>query len=217
LKYKNLYFLVARRRTILKNALPPPVSTVKHTKPSTLSSADRSSKWNQFEQKKQEKQSKFVDPPQQERERKFADPPQQERERKFADPPQQERERKFAVPPQQENKNKFADPFELARSWSTSEVSSPSISDADLKITPVIPNIIAVPSFSLRSTAVCNLPQDPQILSERTQSIHTDLSIFKYYLTYNEAKHSVKNLFFLCIIHIKSQILDWRSYKSDDV
>jgi len=172
LKYKNLYFLVARRRTILKNALPPPVSTVKHTKPSTLSSADRSSKWNQFEQKQQEKQSKFVDPP------------------------QQERERKFAVPPQQENKNKFADPFQLARSWSTSEVSSPSISDADLKITPVIPNIIAVPSFSLRSTAVCNLPQDPQILSERTQSIHTDLSIFKYYLTYNEAKHSVKNLLF---------------------
>ena len=94
---------------------------------------------------------------------------------------------------QQEEQRRFAEVFERIENPSKSPVSSPSIiSSPHVEIAPVIPDIIAVPSFSLRSTAVSHPTEDPQILSERTQSIHNDLTIFKYYLTYNEAKHAVK-------------------------
>jgi hypothetical protein len=49
-----------------------------------------------------------------------------------------------------------------------------------------------VPSFRLRSTAVNGPSQDNGFLSERTKSIHTDISIFKYYLTQKDPTHSVK-------------------------
>jgi hypothetical protein len=103
--------------------------------------------------------------------------------------------------------NKFDQkPPEKTKRWSYTDQQTQTLnkfpitstnSITDQTITPVIPNIVAVPSFALRSTAVCNPPQDDHILSERTQSIHGDISIFKYYLTYNEPKQSVESGFFL--------------------
>ncbi|CAF1084205.1 unnamed protein product [Adineta steineri] len=61
------------------------------------------------------------------------------------------------------------------------------------KETSAILKIIPVPSFSLRSTAVCSFSIDEHLLSERTQSIHKDISIFKYYLTQKEIKRTLGN------------------------
>jgi len=79
---------------------------------------------------------------------------------------------------------------------------SPPLIDTnhDQKEIFVIPNIVPVPSFSLRSTAVCNSSQDNYIMSERTQSVHNDISIFKYYHTQKETTKSVKDIYFLIFI-----------------
>jgi hypothetical protein len=71
--------------------------------------------------------------------------------------------------------------------------------NTDQQITSVTPDIVAVPSFSLRSTAVSNPRQESYILSERTQSIHTDFSIIKYYLPFRETKQSVTTFFLILV------------------
>ncbi|CAF1178986.1 unnamed protein product [Adineta steineri] len=76
----------------------------------------------------------------------------------------------------------------------TSPSSSSRTNTNDIsKETSAILKIIPVPSFSLRSTAVCSFSIDEHLLSERTQSIHKDISIFKYYLTQKEIKRTLGN------------------------
>ncbi len=87
-----------------------------------------------------------------------------------------------------------------AHSLNTSISPPPTDTNDDRKKKFLSPNIIPVPSFSLRSTAVCNSSQDNYIMSERTQSIHKDISIFKYYLTQKETTKSVKDIHFLIFI-----------------
>ena len=65
--------------------------------------------------------------------------------------------------------------------------------------------IAAVPSFSLRATAVRVLPPDNYILSERTQSIHPDISLFKFYQNQRQTKLSVrKQLLYLLSVEMKN-------------
>jgi hypothetical protein len=54
-------------------------------------------------------------------------------------------------------------------------------------------DIIAVPSFPLRSTAVYSPPHGDRIPSGRNELINTDTSIFKYYLPENRSKRTVIN------------------------
>ncbi|CAF2752152.1 unnamed protein product [Rotaria sp. Silwood2] len=56
-----------------------------------------------------------------------------------------------------------------------------------------VPHIVALPSFALRTTAVCKPSQDDRILLERTQSTHSNISIFKFYLDQKETKSSIGN------------------------
>jgi hypothetical protein len=81
------------------------------------------------------------------------------------------------------------------RSSDTSTPTSISTNDNQIIPSPTL-NIIPVPSFLLRSTAVCT-SQDDHLLSERTPSIHTDISIFKYRLTQKETKLPVKDFRFI--------------------
>ncbi len=141
--------LVAPKRRTSKTSILSSTSTVKQTKPTTLSDVDRQNQWNKFEEKHQGKPKRMS----------------------------------FTT--------------YRAPSLSKSTTSSLRITKFDQQLAPIIPNIVAVPSYSLRSTAVCNPPDDEPISSERTQSIHADLSIFKYHLTSHEPKQPVKkNLFF---------------------
>ncbi|UJR16167.1 hypothetical protein I4U23_003077 [Adineta vaga] len=55
----------------------------------------------------------------------------------------------------------------------------------------VVLSIVAVPSFALRSTAVSNFPPDDEALLERAESIHKDISIFKYHVTQKEIKPNI--------------------------
>ena len=81
-------------------------------------------------------------------------------------------------------------------------------------------NIIPVPSFTLRSTAVANFSSDEENLLERTQSIHKDMSIFKYHITQREIKPPVgkkrrflrlnTDFYYFCL-------LDWQSYEGNNV
>jgi hypothetical protein len=99
---------------------------------------------------------------------------------------------------EQKQREKHKPSFHTTQQAQSLDTSTPSSinTNNDLHITPPIPDIIAVPSFSLRSTAVCNPPPDYHVLSERTESIHTDISIFKYRLTQKETKLPVKNFSF---------------------
>ncbi len=92
---------------------------------------------------------------------------------------------------------------------STATTASKS-TNTDAELTPVIPDVVAVPSFSLRSTAISNPLQESHILSERTQSIHTDFSIIKYYLPFKERTQLVTTFFNSYIyIYIKSKNIGW--------
>lgn len=100
---------------------------------------------------------------------------------------------------------KHRESFHIAQQVRSSNRSiSPPLNTKDnQKATPGIPNIIAAPSFSLRSTAVCNFPPDHYLLSERTQSIHKDISIFKYCLTQKEAQQTVFFLYIYYLFNLK--------------
>ena len=98
----------------------------------------------------------------------------------------------------QEQQKKWIDANQNVQDSSPSPTpSSSKTTDTDLKIEPIIPDIVPVPSFSLRSTAVSKPSQDSPLSSVRTESTHRNISIFQFYLTYNETNHSVKFLF-LC-------------------
>ncbi|CAF0866356.1 unnamed protein product [Rotaria sordida] len=66
-------------------------------------------------------------------------------------------------------------------------------SNNDQTIASALPHIVALPSFALRTTAVCKPSQDDRILSERIQSTHSNISIFKFYLDQKETKPSIGN------------------------
>ncbi|CAF1287878.1 unnamed protein product [Adineta steineri] len=90
---------------------------------------------------------------------------------------------------QKEHSHTISQTPNLVTSPSSSRTNTNDIS----KETSAILKIIPVPSFSLRSTAVCSFSIDEHLLSERTQSIHKDISIFKYYLTQKEIKRTLGN------------------------
>lgn len=115
---------------------------MKPIKHATLSSAERSSKWYQFEKEYQEKQKGLT---------------------------------------------------YITQDFDHSPTSPPETMHIDLKPEPIVPDISPGPSYPLRTTAVCNHYQDSPLLSDRSQSVHKNISIFQFCLTYNETNHSVKN------------------------
>ena len=153
------------KQTIPTEPVSPPKSTIKPakpTKPATLSSAERSNKWYQFEKDYQEQQKRLTYTPQ------------------------------------------------YTQDSNHSPTPSSNTVDTDLNIEPIVPDIVPVPSYSLRTTAVCNPHQHSPLLSERTQSVHKNISIFQFYLTYNETNHSVKfsTVFLLSLLYLKTSIID---------
>jgi len=68
----------------------------------------------------------------------------------------------------------------------------------DSKEASDVPHIAAVPSFSLRSTAIYSPPHGDRVPSGRNELIKTDTSIFKYYLPENRSKPMVNNRSFFC-------------------
>lgn len=74
------------------------------------------------------------------------------------------------------------------------EATTPSLprqANTERKVAPPpTPHIVAAPSYSLRSTAVCNLSDEEQeqIPKERKQSIHANPSIFRYHSNARETK-----------------------------
>ncbi|CAF0992059.1 unnamed protein product [Adineta ricciae] len=78
------------------------------------------------------------------------------------------------------------------QSIATSPIPSLATSDS-VKERSMALNIVPVPSFTLRSTAVANFSSDEENLLERTQSIHKDMSIFKYHITQREIKPPIGN------------------------
>jgi hypothetical protein len=58
----------------------------------------------------------------------------------------------------------------------------------DQKETSDLSNIVAIPSFQLRSTAVYSPPHGDRVLSGRHESTDTDISNFKYYLPANRSQ-----------------------------
>ena len=77
------------------------------------------------------------------------------------------------------------------QSIATSPIPSLATNDT-VKERSMVLNIVPVPSYTLRSTAVANFSSDEDNLLERTQSIHKDISIFKYHITQKEIKPLVR-------------------------
>lgn len=73
-----------------------------------------------------------------------------------------------------------------------------------------------VPSYTLRATAVCRPDEEEQLLA-RTPSIHSNISIFKFYLDQNEAHTSVNHKKKDNISSIHYNILERQSSKSNYV
>lgn len=80
------------------------------------------------------------------------------------------------------------------RTRNIAESATPSLpkqANTERKVAPpTTPHIVAAPSYSLRSTAVCNLSDEEQeqIPKERKQSIHANPSIFRYHSNARETK-----------------------------
>ena len=70
---------------------------------------------------------------------------------------------------------------------------APEIEVEQKSPTPAVPEVIAVPSYRLRSTAVCTGFKKESSLLERSQSIHADVSIFQYYLPNKSTTLPVKD------------------------
>jgi len=58
----------------------------------------------------------------------------------------------------------------------------------DQKETSDLSNIVAIPSFQLRSTAVYSPPHGDRVLPGRRELTDTDISNFKYYLPANRSQ-----------------------------
>ncbi|CAF2138188.1 unnamed protein product [Rotaria magnacalcarata] len=65
-------------------------------------------------------------------------------------------------------------------------------SDIDERQKSALKHIIPVPSYTLRATAVCK-PVEDNLLLERSQSIHADISLFKFYLDQKETQSFTGN------------------------
>ncbi|CAF1500639.1 unnamed protein product, partial [Rotaria sp. Silwood1] len=124
------------KRTVSRTSIASSTLTLEQPKPISLSSSDRSNKWNKFEQEKQ-KQLSHV--------------------------------------------SQHTDQF----------TSTSTDSNNDQTTTAALPHIVALPSSALRTTAVCKPSLDERILSERIQSTHSNISIFKFYLDQKETKSSI--------------------------
>ncbi|CAF3372606.1 unnamed protein product [Rotaria sp. Silwood1] len=96
---------------------------------------------------------------------------------------------------EQEKQDKQKQLFHVVQQAQNTDLFTSTWTDSDnnKKLASTPPHIVALPSFALRTTAVSKPSQDDHILLERTQSMHSNISIFKFYLDQKETKSSIGN------------------------
>ncbi|CAM4906437.1 unnamed protein product [Rotaria socialis] len=95
------------------------------------------------------------------------------------EPERQRKEKSFSNGTQQVPK-----PNRFVSKWTESNINERQKS--------ALKHIIPVPSYTLRATAVCQ-PVEDNLILERSQSIHSDISLFKFYLDQKETQPLVGN------------------------